>query len=86
MYAVHVSLILTMLSVSPALSKDSREAMLVRKWTHTLNSVLFFVYLWQTVIYFTVLRPYFDEQRVRQPSKGIIIDLNQRVILMPYFC
>ena len=86
MYGVHVAIILTMLSVSPALSRDSREAMLLRKWTHWLNSVLFFIYLWQSLIYFTVLRGYFDEQRLKQPSLVVVIDLNQRVLLMPHLC
>jgi len=86
MYGVHAAIVLTMLSVSPALERDSREAVLVRKWTHWLNSILFFVYLWQSLIYFTVLRGYFDEQRLKQPSLTVVIDLNQRVLLMPHLC
>ena len=61
LYGVHLAIALTMLSVSPLLSRDSREANLVRKWTHSLNSILFFTYLWQTIIYFAVLRSYLED-------------------------
>ena len=76
LYGVLIAIAMSIISVSPAVSLDSREAKLLRKWTHWLNSVLFFVLLWQTIIYLTVLRPYFDEQRLKKPSIEVVINLN----------
>jgi hypothetical protein len=49
-----------------ALSLPQKATPLADKWTHTLFSVLFFVYFWQSLIYLLVLQPYFLLQRLKK--------------------
>ena len=55
LYLTILTLLLTILSVS-TLFKDKPYIMTVRKITHTLSCLLFFVMFWQSAIYFVFLR------------------------------
>ena len=82
MYLSLVAVILTILSVSKMLDSQQRNAQLLRKWTHSLNSIILFFLFWQTFIYAFTLHTYLQSQRL-DAKRNFFIALYQRVLLLP---
>ena len=71
---------MSMVSVSSYLKENdqvqARMTKLFRKSTHTLSSLLFFAYTWQTIIFLTVLRPFYENKRNEANTNVAFIELN----------
>ena len=85
LYLTILSLGLTMISVSKTYS-DSSYISLIRKCTHTLSCILFFVMSWQTCIYFLFLRDAYHQKLMKDQSNmslQFFVNLAKWLTLLP---
>lgn len=85
MFLVFHAIALTILALEPS-CQEWKSITLIRKWAHSLNSYLFFIYFWQTILYIFVLRDRFQELRLLKGEPAWVTDLNERVTLLPHLC
>jgi len=84
MYIETITLAMTVLSMTSWLDQKTSKALLVRKWTHSLNSVLLFTCFWQMLLYVGQLHRYLENQKLFAGEDTFKVTLSQVILVLPF--